>query len=155
MIGDTIIITDKNRSEIRISGRTKHYLNVEGEQLSVQKINRAIEKPEHDLDLEIKEFVASTVLENVQFFYEVYHRHKQTDPLKAAEIIDQELSDNNKNYQVARSKALKGVRVEAVPVEHFYSWSEAFKKLGGQAKIPRVMKEEEFEAFGKYVKSLA
>jgi len=35
MIGDTVIITDKARSEIKVSGRTKHYLNVVGEQLSV------------------------------------------------------------------------------------------------------------------------
>jgi hypothetical protein len=39
MIGDTVIITDKNKAEIKISGRTKHYLNVVGEQLSVQKMS--------------------------------------------------------------------------------------------------------------------
>ena len=46
MIGDTVIITDKKKAEIKISGRTKHYLNVVGEQLSVQKMNQAIQKLE-------------------------------------------------------------------------------------------------------------
>ncbi|MBA2760642.1 MAG: GH3 auxin-responsive promoter family protein [Segetibacter sp.] len=156
MIGDTVIITDKKRSEIRISGRTKHYLNVVGEQLSVQKMNMAIEKLEDTFDLEIKEFTAATVLENEQFKMKfIIGTDKEIDTVKAAELIDTELCDNNKNYAVARTKALKGVEVEAVPVEHFYNWSEEFKKLGGQAKIPRVMKEDAFTEFRDYVQSLA
>jgi hypothetical protein len=156
MIGDTVIITDKQRSEIRISGRTKHYLNVVGEQLSVQKMNMAIEKLEDAFDTEIKEFVASTVFQNEEYIMSwVIGTDKEIDTVKAAEVIDAELCDNNKNYKVARGKALKGVEVEAVPVEHFYNWSEEFKKLGGQAKIPRVMKEEAFNEFRDYVQQLA
>jgi hypothetical protein len=156
MIGDTVIITDKKRAEIRISGRTKHYLNVVGEQLSVQKMNMAIEKLEHSLETEIKEFVAATVLENEEFKMKwVIGTDKEIDNLKAAEIIDAELCDNNKNYKVARTKALKGVEVEAIPVEHFYNWSEEYKKLGGQAKIPRVMKEDAFKEFTDYVQQLS
>jgi hypothetical protein len=155
MIGDTVIITDKTKSEIQISGRTKHYLNVVGEQLSVQKMNMAIEKLEHTLDLEINEFVAATVFENEQYKMKwIIGTDKAIDSANAASIMDTELCDNNKNYQVARTKALKGVEVEAVPVAHFYNWSENFKKLGGQAKIPRVMKEEDFNEFRSYVREL-
>ncbi|MDB5247202.1 MAG: auxin-responsive promoter [Segetibacter sp.] len=156
MIGDTVIITDKKRSEIQISGRTKHYLNVVGEQLSVQKMNMAIEKLEDAYDLEIKEFVAATVFENEEYKMKfVIGTDKEIDAERAAELIDTELCDNNKNYQVARTKALRGLKVEAIPVERFYKWSEEFKKLGGQAKIPRVMKEEDFNEFRHYVLQLA
>lgn len=156
MIGDTVIITDKNKSEIRISGRTKHYLNVVGEQLSVQKMNMAIEKLEEALNIEIKEFVASTVFEEEQYKMKwIIGTDKDIDTKKAAELIDAELSSNNKNYAVARTKALKGVEVEAVQIEQFYAWSEEFKKLGGQAKIPRVMKEEAFNEFRDYVLQIA
>lgn len=152
MIGDTVIITDKKRAEIRISGRTKHYLNVVGEQLSVQKMNMAIEKLEEVCNIEIREFVASTVFEREEYKMKwVIGTDKEIDTVKAAEVIDTELCDNNKNYAVARTKALKGVEVEAIPVEQFYNWSEEFKKLGGQAKIPRVMKEEDFAEFRAYV----
>ena len=156
MIGDTVTITDKKRSEIRISGRTKHYLNVVGEQLSLQKMNKAIEQLEHSLNIEIKEFVAATVMDNDVYKMKwIIGTNKNVDVIKAAEIIDTELCDNNKNYKVARTKALKGVDVEAVPVESFYNWSENFKKLGGQAKIPRVMKEDAFAEFRQYVLSLS
>jgi hypothetical protein len=152
MIGDTVIITDKARSEIRISGRTKHYLNVVGEQLSVQKMNMAIEKLESLFNIEIKEFVASTVLQNEQYVLKwIIGTDKKIDAKRAVEVIDQELCANNKNYAVARTKALKGVEVEAIPVEQFYNWSEEFKNLGGQVKIPRVMKEEDFAEFRAYV----
>ena len=152
MIGDTVIITDKKRSEIQISGRTKHYLNVVGEQLSVQKMNMAIEKLAHTFDMEIKEFTAATVFKNDEYVMKwIIGADKEIDTVKAAELIDAELRDNNKNYKVARTKALKGVEVEVTPIEQFYNWSEEYKKLGGQVKIPRVMKEEAFNEFRQYV----
>ena len=155
MIGDTVIITDKKRSEIQISGRTKHYLNVVGEQLSVQKMNMAIQKLEEEFSTEFKEFTVSTILQNEEFKMNwIIGTDKEIDTQKAAEIIDAELCENNKNYKVARSKALKGVEVEAIPVAHFYNWSEEFKKMGGQTKIPRVMKEEAFLEFKEYVQQL-
>ena len=153
MIGDTVIITDKNRSEIKISGRTKHYLNVVGEQLSIQKMNMAIQKLEEVFDIEIKEFTAATVFQNEEYILKfVIGTDKEIDAEKAAKLVDDELSNNNKNYKVARTKALKGLEVEVVPLEKFYKWSEEFKKMGGQAKIPRVMKEDAFNEFLEYVK---
>jgi hypothetical protein len=155
MIGDTVIITDKKQAEIKISGRTKHYLNVVGEQLSVQKMNQAIQKLESEFDLEVAEFTASTISRGDEFIMQWYiGTDKAVDEHRAAQVIDDELSENNKNYKVARGKALKGVEVKIVPSAHFYKWSEEFKKLGGQAKIPRVMKEDEIAEFGSYVAQL-
>ena len=155
MIGDTVIITNKELSEIKISGRTKHYLNVVGEQLSVQKMNMAIEKLEEVFNIEVNEFVAATVLQDEQYVMKwIIGTDKDFDAQKAAMVIDEELCDNNKNYAVARTKALKAVEVETLPVDFFYKWSEEFKKLGGQAKIPRVMKEEDFDEFRTYVQQL-
>lgn len=156
MIGDTVTITDKKRSEIRITGRTRHYLNAVGEQLSVEKMNMAVEKLEQTLDIEVEEFTVATVFENEEYKMKwIVGTGNDIDRLKAAGIIDKELCNNNKNYAVARTKALKGVEVEAIPVEHFYSWSKEFKKLGGQVKIPRVMKEDDFNQFRDYLVSAA
>lgn len=152
MIGDTVIITDKERSEIRISGRTKHYLNVVGEQLSVQKMNMGIQKLEQELNIEIKEFIAATIYEEEEYRMRwMIGTDREIDAEAAARVLDTELCNNNKNYNVARSKALKDVRVEVVPVEQFYHWSETFKKMGGQVKIPRVMKEQDFNEFRQFV----
>lgn len=155
MIGDTVIITDKKRSEIKISGRTKHYLNVVGEQLSVQKMNLAIARLGQEFDTAIEEFTVATVLENDEYEMKWFlGTDKQMDPLRAADIIDAELKENNKNYKVARDKALKKVSVEIFPLQHFYKWSEEHKKLGGQVKIPRAMKEKDFKELGDYLRKL-
>ena len=152
MIGDTIVITDKKRSEIKISGRTKHYLNVVGEQLSIQKMNIAIQKLQRAFDIEIKEFTAATLFQNEEYILNfVIGTDKKIDVVKAAQIVDEELCNNNKNYKVARTKALKGLQVKVVPPEKFYHWSKEYKKLGGQAKIPRVMKDDAFNKFMAYV----
>jgi hypothetical protein len=43
LIGDTIKFVNKERSEIIITGRTKHFLSLVGEHLSVDNMNRAIQ----------------------------------------------------------------------------------------------------------------
>ncbi|WP_128545489.1 GH3 family domain-containing protein [Larkinella soli] len=156
MIGDTVMITDKQRSEIRITGRTKHFLNVVGEQLSVHQMNKAMQKMQKQFDLEIREFVVASIRKDGQHINRWYiGADKEVDHQRFAEALDAELCEANKNYKVARSRALKAVEAEVIPVEQFYRWSEEFKKLGGQTKIPRVMKEEDFQEFEQYIKGLS
>ena len=156
MIGDTVMITDKQRSEIKITGRTKHFLNVVGEQLSVYQMNMAMQKMQKQFDMEIKEFVVSAIRKNGEYINKWFiGSNRRINDQEIAALLDSELCNTNKNYKVARSKSLKGVEAEVIPVEKFYRWSEEYKKLGGQAKIPRVMKEEDFLEFEQYIKSLS
>ncbi|RCR68635.1 GH3 family domain-containing protein [Larkinella punicea] len=156
MIGDTVMITDKQRSEIKITGRTKHFLNVVGEQLSVFQMNQAMQNLQSQYDLEIKEFVVAAVRKDGEYINKWFVGSNRTvDNQAFAVSLDQELCEANKNYKVARSKSLKGVEAEVIPVEQFYRWSEDYKKLGGQTKIPRVMKEEDFLDFEQYIRSLS
>lgn len=153
MIGDTVMFTDLSRHEIKISGRTKHYLNVAGEQLSVIQMNAAIQEIEKQFNVCIQEFIASTLHRGEEFIQQWYiSTDKDLDKNEVAKALDENLRQNNKNYNVARTRALKGVAVEPVAVEVFYKWSEENKKLGGQVKIPRVMKEEQFLEFEDFVK---
>ncbi|MBD1428480.1 MULTISPECIES: GH3 auxin-responsive promoter family protein [Sphingobacterium] len=155
MIGDTVMFTDKERAEIIISGRTKHFLNVVGEQLSVHQMNNAIQKLEEKFNLHISEFTVASIKDgdkNINRWYLGADQVQNSAEIK--EFLDLELQENNKNYKVARHQALDDVQVNVIPVTHFYSWSENFKKLGGQTKIPRVMKEEDFEEFENYIKTL-
>src|SRR5690606_8664697 len=61
MIGDTIKFSNTKKGEIQITGRTKHFLNVVGEQLSVLKMNEAIQALQNKLQTEIKEFTVGTL----------------------------------------------------------------------------------------------
>ncbi|WP_159468701.1 GH3 auxin-responsive promoter family protein [Dyadobacter sp. 3J3] len=152
MIGDTVMITDKSRAEIKITGRTKHYLNVVGEQLSVNQMNDALRVLEKEYDVVMTEFIAAAVHKDEEFILKWYiSSDKFPDFTKVAESLDNALQISNKNYKVARGKALKGIEVVLISETIFYKWSEETKKLGGQVKIPRVMKEEDFIEFETFV----
>jgi len=155
MIGDTVMITDKEKAEIVITGRTKHYLNVVGEQLSVHQMNTAIQRLEQHFNLEVREFTVAAVRRGETYINRWYlGSNRQLQSKTLADYLDNQLAELNKNYKVARRKALNGVEVQTVPADHFYRWSEAFKKLGGQTKIPRVMKEQDFIEFEAFISAL-
>lgn len=156
MIGDTVTITDLKRAEIKITGRTKHYLNVVGEQLAVHQMNEAIQAVASKFNLDIKEFTLAAIRRDDGEYINKWYigANDQVDETELAKFLDETLGEANKNYKVARGKALKGIETCIIPTEHFYSWSEEYKKLGGQVKIPRVMKEKDFREFEAYIKGL-
>lgn len=154
-IGDTVIFTDKSRYEIKISGRTKQFLNVAGSQLSVLQMNAGIQEMENRFNIAIHEFTVATIHRGDELIDRWYiSTDKEVDKTEIARALDQYLKDHNKNYAVARTRALKDVEVEPVSAEYFYKWSEETKKKGGQVKIPRVMKEEQFLEWENFINKL-
>lgn len=143
-IGDTVKFTDLQKFEIRISGRTKYFLNVVGSQLSEEKINAGVQALAEQYGADINEYAVAAIRnEQGEYIHQWVLGSKQDIPEKeAAEKLDEVLQELNKNYRVARSKALKGVSVKIVPSRQVYDWLESRKKKGGQIKLPKVMKEE-------------
>ncbi|MUP46232.1 GH3 auxin-responsive promoter [Gramella sp. BOM4] len=155
IIGDTIKFTDREKFEIRITGRTKFFLNVVGSQLSVNKMNDAIKSLEDQFDISIPEFVvAAKRAEDGEYYHFWYLGTEDSeDPEKLANALDEALKEANKNYKVARSKALKGVKVNLVAPDMFHEWNAANKKKGGQVKMEKVMSEEKFDEWEQFVKA--
>ncbi len=154
MIGDTIAFTDTEKAEIKITGRTKFFLNTVGSQLSVNKLNDAVKHLEGELDIKIPEFTLCAKRFEDGFYHSWYlGSDTAIEGEKAADILDTYLKQANKNYKVARSKALEGVKVAFVAQQVFADWSGANKKKGGQVKMERVMGEEKFEEWEAFVKN--
>jgi hypothetical protein len=152
LIGDTIAFTDVERAEIKITGRTKFFLNVVGSQLSVNKMNAAVKDLEETFDIEIPEYTISAKRFDGEFYHSWYLGTNATiDNTKLAEALDESLQNANKNYKVARGKSLKGVKVTSVSPDVFYEWSGANKKKGGQVKMEKVMGEEKFKDWEAFV----
>lgn len=147
LIGDTIAFTDIDKAEIIITGRTKFFLNTVGSQLSVNKLDDAVQHLEEKLDVKIPEYTLCAKRYDDDFYHSWYLGSdiKNPNTEAIAQHLDTYLSEANKNYKVARSKALKGVKVNVVSPDIFYEWSGANKKKGGQVKMERVMNEEKFE----------
>jgi hypothetical protein len=154
LIGDTIKFTDVDRAEIRITGRTKFFLNVVGSQLSVNKMNDAIQKLEEKHDLKFPEFTVAAEKIDGDFHHHWFlglNDEKSVDEEQLAKDMDEFLKEANKNYAVARGKALEGVKVSVIPLNIFHEWSSKNKKKGGQVKMEKVMDEEKFSDFKEFV----
>jgi hypothetical protein len=154
MIGDLIKFTDIDRYEIVLSGRTKYFLNVAGSQLSEEKINKGIGELAAKLSVNINEYAVAAVKDGDG---EIYHQwvlgtKDQADEEKAVGLLDDIFKDLNKNYKVARTKALKDVQVKILHTDQIYDWLEKTKKKGGQIKMPKVMKEEKMKDLLSFIK---
>lgn len=152
IIGDTIEFTDIERAEIKITGRTKFFLNTVGSQLSVNKMDDAVQQLEEQFSMKIPEYTLCAKRIDDDFYHCWYLGTEDAgDDNQLANALDEFLTQANKNYKVARSKALKGVKVSSVRPDVFYEWNGRNKKKGGQVKMERVMNEEKFQEWEDFV----
>lgn len=152
MIGDTIKFTDKSKSEIAITGRTKHFLSICGEHLSQENMNRAIKMLQDELGVEINEFTVGGIPYESMFAHRWYlGSNDKIDPLIARKKIDGYLKVLNDDYRVERLEAVKEVFVEILPIQTFYNYMEMKGKSGGAHKFPRVLKKDQLTQWQEYL----
>jgi hypothetical protein len=155
IIGDTIKFINKEEYEIAITGRTKHFLNVAGSQLSVEKMNDGINMLQEEFDVKISDFLVSAIEYEDGFAHKWYVGAEKSFDTGEAELkLDAFFKEINKNYLVARGRALKKVIIEIIPPDYFYQYHKVYKHTGGQSKTPRVMNPEQFAQFEKLVADL-
>ncbi|MEO6220746.1 MAG: GH3 auxin-responsive promoter family protein [Ginsengibacter sp.] len=153
LIGDTIQFVDLEKSEIIITGRTKHFLSLVGEHLSVDNMNKAINLVSEELNISIGEFTVAGVPYG-SFF--AHHWFIATDDKVNSEtlriMIDEKLKELNDDYEVERKYALKKIFVDVLSEQTFMNFMKAKGKVGGQHKFPRVLKGKILEDWQKYLK---
>lgn len=152
LIGDTIRFTDVDRCEIVITGRTKHFLSLVGEHLSVDNMNRALKMAAEDLNVSIPEFTVAGVPHGTFF---AHHWYVASDDHVDAELlrvkIDQYLKELNDDYAVERKSALKEVLLDVLPEDRFLDFMKSKGKVGGQHKFPRVLKGQMLQDWQLFV----
>jgi hypothetical protein len=152
IIGDVIKFTSLEESEIVITGRTKHFLSLCGEHLSVDNMNKAIELVSNDFNITIPEFVVAGIPYESLFAHHWFiGTNDKVDNKQLKEKIDEHLKALNDDYAVERSAALKEIIVDVIPIKTFYAWMESKGKVGGQNKFPRVMKNAQLDDWKKFL----
>jgi hypothetical protein len=141
LIGDTVRFVDKSRSEIIITGRTKHYLSLVGEHLSVDNMNKAVQLTSDELNISIPEFTVAGIPHGLFFAHQWWvATNDKVDPEVLRTRIDARLRELNDDYAVERDSALKDVYVQVLSEEKFMEFMRLKGKIGGQHKFPRVLK---------------
>ncbi|NLF41484.1 MAG: GH3 auxin-responsive promoter family protein [Bacteroidales bacterium] len=154
LIGDTIKFTSKELSEIVITGRTKHFLNLCGEHMSQENMNMAVKMMEDQLNIEVREFTVAGIKHSSMFAHKWYiGTEDKIDPEVVKQKIDENLKILNDDYRVERIAAIKDVFVEVHNPKVFYDWMRIRGKEGAQNKFPRVLKNKMVEDWDNYLQN--
>ncbi len=146
LIGDTIKFTDKDKCEIIITGRTKHYLSLCGEHLSQDNMNRAIEMLQDEFNIEVREFTVAGISHGSLFAHRWYlGTDDNIAPDLAIQKIDEYLMQLNDDYMVERTEAIRELFIEILPSQVFYDYMKKLGKEGSANKFPRVLKGERLQ----------
>ena len=141
LIGDTVRFIDKENAEIIITGRTKHFLSLVGEHLSVDNMNKAVQLVSEEMNISIPEYCVTGEPVGTFFGHHWYIACDQNiDPILLAKSIDEKLCVLNDDYAIERKSALKEVKLTILKENTFLSFMQSKGKVGGQHKFPRVIK---------------
>ncbi len=149
-IGDTIKFTCLNPYRVKVTGRTKHFINVFGEELVVENAEMALSKTTELTKSEISNYTVGPIFmsDRTKGSHEwIIEFSKEPDDMnKFTEILDLSLQSLNSDYEAKRYKdsTLELPKIIKGRKNLFYDWLRSRNKLGGQNKIPRLSNSREY-----------
>ncbi len=149
-IGDTIKFTSINPYKIVVTGRTKHYINVFGEEVIVENTDKTISKLCEKYNLEIVDYTVAPIFMKGkekgghQWFIEF--KNSVPNNLDIERKIDENLKNENSDYEAKRHKdfTLNPPKVILGNSGVFLKWLKKNNKIGGQNKVPRLSNDRIF-----------
>lgn len=149
-IGDTVEFTSLCPHKIKITGRTKHFINVFGEEVIIDNAEKALDKACLATGAHISEYTAGPVFMDTEtrgsHEWVIEFDIRPDDIGHFTDILDATLQSVNSDYEAKRYKDLTLTQpvVRVVPPGTFYKWFRERDKLGGQHKMPRLSNSREF-----------
>jgi hypothetical protein len=151
LIGDTVRFTSIAPYRIRISGRTRQYINAFGEELIVDNAESAMSAACVATGAEVAEYTAAPVYMELdtkgahQWIVE-FRRPPHDGEDAFAVALDVALMEVNSDYEAKRwrNTTLLAPVVTAVPVGTFDRWMADRGKSGGQNKVPRLANNRQY-----------
>ena len=149
-IGDTIKFTSKYLYRIKISGRTKHFMNAFGEEVIVENAEAAITRACEITGAVIDNFTAAPIYlkEGNKGRHEwiIEFKIQPSSHEEFTRILDETLRSINSDYDAKRTQnlALIAPKVHNAEEGTFYNWMKRRGKLGGQNKVPRLANSREY-----------
>ncbi len=144
LIGDTVRFTSLLPYRIKITGRTKHFINVFGEELMIENTDRALAKTCADFGVEVLEYTVAPVFmtdsEKGAHEWVVEFVKEPKDLEQFAKVLDLNLQELNSDYEAKRynNMTLNPLVLQKARKNLFHDWLKNQDKLGGQHKVPRL-----------------
>ena len=149
-IGDTIRFTSINPYRIKVTGRTKHHINVFGEELIIENAEAALRKAAKLTHSEIVDYTAGPIFmegkEKGAHEWIIEFKKQPDDSATFNKLLDVFLQESNSDYEAKRynNTTLKPPKIHTARKNLFKDWLKQNDKLGGQHKIPRLSNSREF-----------
>ena len=146
-VGDTLRFTSLRPYRVRITGRTRQFLNAFGEEVVVENAEAAIAAAAAATGCAVRDFTAAPVYfaagpgtSRGGHEWAVELAGSLPPPAAFARHLDEALRRLNSDYDAKRHRdlALAPPRVHFVPPGTFETWLRGRGRLGGQRKVPRL-----------------
>jgi hypothetical protein len=150
LVGDTIRFTSLNPYRIRVTGRTKHHINVFGEELMVENTDQAISKTCQITNTEVVDYTVAPIFmqgkEKGAHEWMIEFKNKPENLQDFQKTLDETLQSLNSDYEAKRynNMTLNPLVINVARANLFYDWLKKQDKLGGQHKIPRLSNKRDY-----------
>ena len=150
LIGDTIRFTSLSPYRIKVSGRTKHHINVFGEELMVENTDNAIAKTCKAFNCEVVDYTVAPIFmkDNQKGSHEwlIEFKTAPNDIEKFRIALDENIQSVNSDYEAKRynNMTLNPLSLHVARENLFYDWLKQQDKLGGQHKVPRLSNDRHY-----------
>ena len=150
LIGDTIRFTSLSPYRIKVTGRTKHHINVFGEELMVENTDAAITKTCKEFNCEITDYTVAPIFmtDKKKGAHEwiIEFKTKPDNIENFRKALDENLQHVNSDYEAKRynNMTLNPLVLNVAREQLFYDWLKQQDKLGGQHKIPRLSNDRNY-----------
>lgn len=149
IVGDTVKFTSKTPYRFKITGRTKSFINVFGEELIVENADKAIARAANKIGTVVREYTVAPVfmdgLENGAHEWLIEFTHVPDDVSRFQLLLDEALRELNSDYDAKRYNnfVLGPPIIKVLNAGTFDNWLKSIGKLGGQHKVPRLSNSRE------------
>jgi len=150
LVGDTVRFTSLSPYRIRVTGRTKHHINVFGEELMVENTDQAISKASQLTNSEVVDYTVAPIFmqdkEKGAHEWMIEFKTKPNNITEFQKILDETLQSLNSDYEAKRynNMTLNPLVINVARENLFYDWLKEQDKLGGQHKIPRLSNKRDY-----------
>jgi len=150
LIGDTIRFTSLQPFRIKVTGRTKHHINVFGEELMVENTDVALAKTCETLHCEVVDYTVAPIFMNGKekgaHEWMIEFKKHPDNMANFSALLDKNIQHINSDYEAKRfnNMTLNPLVVNVARTNLFYDWLKQQDKLGGQHKVPRLSNERKF-----------
>lgn len=150
LIGDTIVFTSLYPHKIKISGRTKHFINAFGEEIIIENAENALKEACEKTGALIKDYTAAPIFMNDDqkggHQWLIEFEKEPDNPAQFNELLDLALQKVNSDYEAKRYKNITLDKPVLTIAKNglFYTWLKSKGKVGGQNKVPRLANNRKY-----------